>query len=82
MATSKSELFVITATKNLIEYVMTISEKVPEKFRYSLLSKMHTCLFDALELLYEANLEQVGNSDRKKEAGVLPNQTSSRRDHW
>ena len=40
----KSELLVITETKRLIDYIFTVTEKSPKKFRYSLLAKMHNLL--------------------------------------
>ena len=35
MKTKDSDLIIITKTKNLITYIMTITEKSPVKFRYS-----------------------------------------------
>jgi len=31
----KSELFVITKTKDLAKYILTITEKLPKKFRFN-----------------------------------------------
>lgn len=58
-------MYVITKTKNLVDYVLTISEKSPKKFRYSLLTKMHTACFETMEYLYEANIERLGSEKRK-----------------
>ena len=40
MTTSHSELQVITAAKNLCSYVMTITQKSPKQFRFSLVGRM------------------------------------------
>ena len=40
MKTKDSDLIIITKTKNLITYIMTITEKSPVKFRYSFV-QMH-----------------------------------------
>ena len=60
----KSELLVITETKRLIDYIFTITEKSPKKFRYSLLTKMHNLLLDIIELLYEANNLLITDKNR------------------
>ena len=40
MAHSTSELQVITFAKNLCNYVMTITQKSPKQFRFSLIGRM------------------------------------------
>lgn len=65
MSTPRSEMYVITVTKDMVDYILTISEKSPKKFRYSLLTKMHTACFEAMEYLYEANIEKLGSEQRR-----------------
>ncbi len=66
MSQPKSELYVITSMKNLVEYVLTISEKSPKKFRYSLLDRMHKACFEGIELLYEANSCPLSSVERRQ----------------
>ena len=51
----QSELKVITAAKKLASYVMTITQKSPKQFRFSLVAKMQTYVLDVVENLYRAN---------------------------
>lgn len=60
-----SELKVITSTKKLIDYVLTITEKSPKKYRYSFINKIHNLLFEIIECLYKANNERLGNINRE-----------------
>ena len=52
---NKEELIVIIKTKELCELVLNASEKAPKKFRFSIVSKMQSYVFSALENLYKAN---------------------------
>lgn len=61
-----SELKIITETKRLIEYILTVTEKSPKKFRYSFTTKIHNTLFEIIELLYKANNERLGNIKREE----------------
>ena len=65
MKKNESELKVITETKRLTEYVMTITEKSPKKYRYTYVNRIHNLLFDIIELLYKANNESLGNISRR-----------------
>ena len=49
------ELAVITNGKKLCEYVYTITQNSPKKFRWSLVAKMQECCFDYVNKLYFAN---------------------------
>lgn len=40
MSHTQSELQVITFAKNLLNYVMTITQKSPKQFRFSLVGRM------------------------------------------
>ena len=46
MAHSQSELQVITFAKNLCSYVMTITQKSPKQFRFSLIGRMQGYVLD------------------------------------
>ena len=55
LAHSQSELQVITFAKNLCSYVMTITQKSPKQFRFSLVGRMQGYVLDIVEELYYAN---------------------------
>ena len=55
MSRSQSELQVITFAKNLCSYVMTITQKSPKQFRFSLVGRMQSYVLDIVEELYYAN---------------------------
>ena len=55
MARTQSELQVITFAKNLCSYVMTIKQKSPKQFRFSLIGRMQGYVLDIVEELYYAN---------------------------
>ena len=55
MAHSTSELQVITFAKNLLSYVMTITQKSPKQFRFSLVGRMQEYVLDIVQELYFAN---------------------------
>ncbi len=55
MPSSHSELQVITFAKNLCSYVMTITQKSPKQFCFSLVGRMQGYVMDIVEELYFAN---------------------------
>ena len=55
MTTNKRELSVITKAKELCSYVMTVTEKSPKRFRFTLVSRMQNYALDVIEDLYIAN---------------------------
>ena len=55
MAHTQSELQVITFAKNLCSYVMTITQKSPKQFRFSLIRRMQGYVLDIVEELYYVN---------------------------
>ncbi len=55
MSHTQSELQVITFAKNLLSYVMTITQKSPKQFRFSLIGRMQGYVLDIVEELYYAN---------------------------
>lgn len=50
-----SELLVITKTKKLAAYTITITEKSPKKFRAVFVNRLQNYCLDCLEYLIEAN---------------------------
>ena len=53
MATS--ELSVITKAKDLCSYIMTVTDKSPKRFRFTLVSRMQNYGLDIIENLISAN---------------------------
>lgn len=49
------ELAVITNGKKLCEYIYTITQNSPKKFRWSLVAKLQDCSFEYVRKLYYAN---------------------------
>lgn len=65
-----SELIVITKTKKLTAYVITITEKSPKKFRAVFVNRMQNYCLDCMENLIEANsirMDNVKNKERRRE---------------
>ena len=50
-----SELSVITKAKDLCSYVMTVTDKSPKRFRFTLVSRMQNYTLDIIEHLIMAN---------------------------
>ena len=55
MAGRSSELQVITYAKKLSSYVMTVTQKAPKQFRFSVVGRMQGYVLDIVEELYYAN---------------------------
>ena len=55
MERKQSELTVITKTKDLCSYVLTVTQKSPKHFRYTFVSKLQNLVLSAIENLYRAN---------------------------
>ena len=53
--TNKSELTVIVKAKELCSYIMTVTDKSPKRFRFTLVSRMQNYALDIIEKLYTAN---------------------------
>lgn len=56
-----SELLVITKTKKLAAYVITVTEKSPKHFRAVFVNRLQNYCLDALENLINANFLQANN---------------------
>lgn len=55
-----SELTVITRAKELCEYILTVTDKSPKKFRFTLVSRMQNYTLSIIENLYRANDIYIG----------------------
>lgn len=65
-----SDLIVITKTKKLTAYVITITEKSPKRFRAVFVNRMQNYCLDCIENLLEANsikMDSVKNKERRRE---------------
>ena len=54
----KHDLFVMTKTKDLAKYILTVTEKSPKKFRFTLVVRLQNYILDAMEYIYLANAER------------------------
>lgn len=70
MKRQDDELTVITRAKELCGYILTVTDKSPKKFRFTLVSRMQNYSLDILENLYLANSipvrKGVPNTDVEK----------------
>ena len=57
-----SELLVIVKAKDLGNYVFTVTDKSPKKFRFSLISRLQNLALSMIENLYRANMVFVKDS--------------------
>ena len=71
MAAYQSDLAVITKAKELCSYVMTITDKSPKKFRFTLVAKLQTYALNVIENLYRANEVFARRGDAEKAAQRL-----------
>jgi len=51
----KSDLFVVTKAKDLAKYILTVTEKSPKKFRFTLVVRLQNYILDVIENLFLAN---------------------------
>ena len=49
------ELRVVTAAKNLCSYVLTVTNKTPKSFRFTLVSRVQNLSLDIVENIYKAD---------------------------
>ena len=70
MAAYQSELAVITKAKDLCSYVMTVTDKSPKRFRFTLVAKLQNYALDIIENLYRANEVFVKAGDRKRRSSA------------
>lgn len=64
MVIAKSELSVITKAKDLCSYIMTVTDKSPKRFRFTLVSRLQNYALDIIEQLIMANEVFVATGDR------------------
>ena len=48
----------MTKTKDLAKYILTVTEKSPKKFRFTLVVRLQNYILDAIELIHRANHER------------------------
>ena len=65
---AKSELSVITKAKGLCSYIMTVTEKSPKRFRFTLVSRLQNYALDVIENLIMANETFVSVGDMRAAA--------------
>lgn len=63
MPHSPSELSVITKSKDLCSYIMTVTQKSPKQFRFTFVSRLQNLSLDVIESLYRANDTFVTRGD-------------------
>lgn len=68
MSVNASELAVITKAKDLCSYIMTVTDKSPKRFRFTLVAKMQNYALNTIENLYRANEVYVSKGDSVKAA--------------
>ena len=66
MAKTASELYVITLAKNLVDYIFSINENAPKKYRYSIVKMIDNECLDLIKKFYKANIYQVNNPKRRE----------------
>lgn len=66
MKKRESELYVITKSKDLGNYIFLITEKSPKKFRFTLISRLQNLILSVVENLYRANMIFIKNSNDNK----------------
>ena len=63
MSARQSELTVIVKAKDLAGYVLTVTDKSPKRFRFTLVAKLRGYALDIIEDLYRANEVFVSEGD-------------------
>lgn len=58
-----SELYVITKAKDLCNYIFTITDKSPKKFRFTFTGRLQNMSLEILQNLYYANMVYVRNTN-------------------
>ena len=61
------ELAVITKSKKLCLYVLSVTDKSPKKFRFTLISRLQGYSLDIVEYLYRANDIVIGKNNTQSE---------------
>ena len=59
-ADNKSELLVVTKSKELSSYIITVTQKSPKQFRFTFVTRLQNLALDAIEKIYFANEVYIG----------------------
>ena len=59
------ELYVLTASKRLVSYLVDIAKKSPKKFRYTHLVKVHDYAYNLIYNLTKANEAKIYNPKKE-----------------
>ena len=66
MATDKkSELLVVTKSKELCSYIIKVTQKSPKQFRFTFVSRLQNLALDVIENIYLANEIFVGKGGER-----------------
>ena len=76
----RSELSVITKSKDLCNYILTITDKSPKKFRFTLVSRLQNYVLSIIEALIKANEIYVYSADKSIDMNAVAVRTSLQRD--
>lgn len=68
---SQGELSVITKAKEVCSYILTVTEKSPKRFRFTLVSRMQNYALTIIENLIMANEIYVYNADKEVDKDAL-----------
>lgn len=60
----QAELTVIIRAKDLCSYILTVTEKSPKRFRFTLTSRMQNLSLELIEQIYRANEVYLSGPDR------------------
>lgn len=71
MPPRQSELTVIVKAKDLASYILTITQKSPKRFRFTLVAKLQAYALDTIESLFRANEVYVSPGDATAAASRL-----------
>ena len=68
----KSQLYVLVKAKELTNYLITVTEKSPKKFRFTLVNRLQNYSLDTIESILKANalrdtVKRMEEQDRAKE---------------
>ena len=63
----EEELTVITRAKELCLYILSVTDKSPKKFRFTLVSRLQNHALDIIELLYMANYIPLNRDTKESE---------------
>ena len=77
---ANSELVVITRAKDLCDYILTVTDKSPKRFRLTLTSRLQNYSLDIIEYLILANevYASGGNQEYMRERLRLQRQAMAR----